>query len=309
VEDNINRLFIYLLNMSTYAIFRNGEEIKNKINLNYPFLWYGHFSVAKYNGTIVHFIIDYLKKINKSTIFALFQDDGNIPLNYIVDATENIITPNDNLIVGTLAQITEDKDIHYLYLPLDDVFFENGVSRYFQNIPSWNERKAIAYWRGGCSGDGGINSIRCRVVGKLLDYDKADAKITHWGGWENGKNVPENYFGDRMDYTEFLKYKIFMIVDGNCIASNHMWGFASGGVPFIISNAKCWFSEFLIPFVNYIPIQYDLSDLKEKIEWVVHNDSEAEKIAQNALQFSREVFSSEFQKKYVMNKINQFVGI
>jgi glycosyltransferase involved in cell wall biosynthesis len=100
-----------------------------------------------------------------------------------------------------------------------------------------------------------------------------------------------------------------MIIDGNGIASNHMWGFASGGVPFIISNTKCWFYEFLIPFVNYIPIQYDLSDLKEKIEWVINNDSEAEKIAQNALQLSREVFSSEFQKKYVMDKINQIVGI
>ena len=77
----------------------------------------------------------------------------------------------------------------------------------------------------------------------------------------------------------------------------------------MISNTKCWFTEFLIPFVNYIPIQYDLSDLKEKIEWVINNDSEAEKIAQNALQLSREVFSSDFQKKYVMDKINQIVGI
>jgi len=292
--------------MSNCAIFRNGEKIKSIVDtIN---LWSGDFSVANCNGTIVQFITKYLKKINKSTLLALFPSDGNIHLNCVIDATAQYVASNEKLIVGTLAQFTEDKDIHYLYLPLDDGFFENGVPHYFQNIPSWNERKAIAYWRGGCSGDGGINSIRCRVVGKLLDYDKADAKITR-GGWENGKNVPENYFGDRVDYTEFLKYKIFMIVDGNCIASNHMWGFASGGVPFMISNAKCWFSEFLIPFVNYIPVQYDLSDLKEKIEWVINNDSEAEKIAQNALQFSREIFSSEFQKKYIMYKINQIVGI
>ena len=37
--------------------------------------------------------------------------------------------------------------------------------------------------------------------------------------------------------TDYLQYKIFFIVDGNCIASNHMWGFATGCVPFIISNA------------------------------------------------------------------------
>jgi hypothetical protein len=59
-----------------------------------------------------------------------------------------------------------------------------------------------------------------------------------------------------------------------------MYGFASGSVPFMISKAKCWFSEFIIPFVHYIPIKYDLSDLIEKIEWVNENDGLAKKIAE-----------------------------
>jgi hypothetical protein len=42
---------------------------------------------------------------------------------------------------------------------------------------------------------------------------------------------------------------------------------------------------------------------------VINNDSEAEKIAQNTLKFSREVFSSEFQKKYIIESINKIVGI
>jgi len=292
--------------MVKYIIFKNGELI-DKSNHNDDILWCGAFSKATFDGNIVNFVTNYLKKINKSTILALYQSDGNINDEDINDS-KDYITENDILIVGTLAQVVEDKRLNYLYFPLDDCFFENGVNDYFQNIPLWNERKAIAYWRGASSG-GGKESARYRVVEKLLDYDKADAKITPWGGWENGKGIPDNYFGNRVHYTEFFKYKIFMIIDGNVIASNHMWGFATGCVPFIISNAKCWFSEFLIPHVNYIPIQYDLSDLKEKIEWVINNDSEAEKIAENALKFSRDVFSSEFQKKYLMNKINHIVGI
>ena len=292
--------------MVKYIIFKNGELI-DKSNDNDNILWCGAFSKANFDGNIVNFVTNYLKKINKSTILALYQSDGNINDKDINDS-KDYITENDTLIVGTLAQVIEDKRLNYLYFPLDDSFFENGVNQYFQNIPLWNERKAIAYWRGASSG-GGKESARYRVVEKLLDYDKADAKITPWGGWENGKGIPDNYFGNRVHYTEFFKYKIFMIIDGNVIASNHMWGFATGCVPFIISNAKCWFSEFLIPYVNYIPIQYDLSDLKEKIEWVINNDSEAEKIAENALKFSRDVFSSEFQKKYLMNKINQIVGM
>jgi hypothetical protein len=292
--------------MSNYIVFKNGEIIKNNMNKND--LWDGDFSKALPFGSIVQFVVNYLKQIDKNTLFLLTVSDGDITLDEINNNTKDYLSPEDTLIVSTLGQVKEDNDIHYLYFPLDDDFFNNGVSYYFQNIPKWNERKAIAYWRGGCSGFNGKESVRCRVVGELLDYDKADVKLTR-GWWEQGKGIPDSYLSDRVHYSEMLKYKIFMIIDGNCIASNHMWGFASGGVPFIISNAKCWFIDFLTPFVNYIPIQYDLSDLKEKIDWVINNDSEAEQIAKNALQFSRDYFSSDFQKKYLIEKINQMVGI
>ena len=62
------------------------------------------------------------------------------------------------------------------------------------------------------------------------------------------KNIDENLFGNYMNYTEFAKYKIYFIIDGNIIASNHMYGFYSGSVPFVISHPdnKFWFHD-LIP--------------------------------------------------------------
>jgi len=51
-----------------------------------------------------------------------------------------------------------------------------------------------------------------------------------------------------------------------------------------------------------------LSDLREKIEWVIDNDSEARKIAESAWLFSRTVFSSEFQKQYLKDRIDEIVG-
>ena len=99
-----------------------------------------------------------------------------------------------------------------------------------------------------------------------------------------------------------------LIIDGNVIASSHMWAFASGAVPILVSNATCWFSRFLIPFVNYIPILYDLSDLQEKINWILDHDSEAEQIAKNALEFARTIFSAEFQRKYIREEIEIFIS-
>jgi hypothetical protein len=105
------------------------------------------------------------------------------------------------------------------------------------------------------------------------------------------------------------KQKIYFIVDGNVIASNHMWGFATGAVPFLISNAYCWFSEYLRPYVNYIPIAYDLSDLVEKIEWVKNNDEAAKQIAKGALDLTRNVFSAEFQRQYLRKELAKYIPI
>jgi spore maturation protein CgeB len=75
----------------------------------------------------------------------------------------------------------------------------------------------------------------------------------------------------------------------------------------LISNAYCWFSEYLEPYINYIPVAYDLSDLVEKIEWVKNNDSAAKEIAQGALEFTRTVFSAEFQRQYLHKEISKYI--
>ena len=61
--------------------------------------------------------------------------------------------------------------------------------------------------------------------------------------------------------------------------------------------------EHLKPMVNYVPIKYDLSDLKEKIEWLIANDDAAQKIMLEAMELAKTVFSSEFQKQYLRESI------
>jgi len=292
--------------MSKYIFYDSGVLIKDTANtIN---LWNGLFSVAAIEGSIITFISNYIKG-KENALFISLVRDGDTMFKEVDDIiNENRYTnTTKKIIVGTLAQRLEDRDVKYLYMPLDDNFFTNGVNYYFRDIPPWESRKPMAYWRGGASG-GGLESARCRTVEKLINCPHADVKYTR-GGWETGKNIPEHFFvSERVHHRVFLDYKIFLIIDGNCIASSHMWGFGSGGVPFIISNANCWFMKFLTPFVNYIPIKYDLTDLIEQIEWVVHNDSEAKKIANAARDFSEKFFSSDFQKKYLMNEIDRFLS-
>jgi len=48
-----------------------------------------------------------------------------------------------------------------------------------------------------------------------------------------------------------------------------------------------FFFEHLKPWVHYVPVKSDLSDLKEKAKWCLTNYDEAQGIAQNALDFAR----------------------
>jgi hypothetical protein len=305
--------------MSNCLVFEDGILIENSINDN--LLWAGLFSTATCNGKIIEYVQSCLPK---NTIFVIPRSDGNINRikdnNYHDVDWDKQIQPyvdyakekNKVFILGTLCQIDEEKDINYLYLPLDDDFFNYGINNYFypDNFPldHWVKRNSNLCWRGSCSGIGGSQSLRARFVEAIHKYsNNQNVKLsTQWlERWHDGNTIPGYYFADRLHYTEFFNYKIFFIVDGACIASNHMYGFATGAVPFLLSNANCWFSHLILPYVHYIPVNYDLSNLIEQIEWVKNNDDKAKIIANNASQFAKIYFSSEYQKKYIKENIEK----
>ena len=139
-------------------------------------------------------------------------------------------------------------------------------------------------------------SIRMKVVEALYTNKNANIKFTH-GGWPINDNIiPSEHFKNRMTIQEQVYYKYILIIDGNCIASNHQWVFGTGSVPVMITHPdnKYWFKPYLKPMINYIPIEYDLSNLDEKL--VTHDD--AKNIAKNAIEMSNHIFTSEFQQSY-----------
>lgn len=200
--------------------------------------------------------------------------------------------------VGALCSRIQRPNL--VLLPLDDDTFERGLFPDI-NIPPWESRAPTLFWRGGASGFD-VPSLRERVVGHLHGVPNTDVKLTHWGGWENGKGIPEEHFADRCGLMSHFGYKYIPIIDGNCIASNHQWVFGSGAVPLLISHPDnaVWFQRYIRPMVHYVPIEYNLSNLEEMIEWLVSHDVEAKHIASNAMEFARCVFASDFQRQHLV---------
>jgi hypothetical protein len=212
-------------------------------------------------------------------------------------------------IVGCLCS-REFARSNLVYLPLDDATFRDGLESVLAPFkkPAWNDRKPIAFWRGGSSGHD-RPTLRVKIATALASHPNADVRITAWGGWENEQSIPPELFGARCDLGEHFKYKYILIVDGNCIASNHQWVFGSGAVPIMVTHPSnvYWFQKHLVPMVNYVPIAYDLSNLTEMIDFLVANDDKAKQIAEAAQEFARTVFSPTFQRKHIDDEIARVV--
>lgn len=100
-------------------------------------------------------------------------------------------------------------------------------------------------------------------------------------------------------------------MDGCCIASAHQWVFASGSVPILLTHPKndWWFRRYLTPMVHYVPIEYDLSDISAKLDWLTANDEAAKKIAENAMAFADYYLTSDFQKYHIENEVKHILRV
>ena len=289
----------------------------------YEYVWYGYLSFCRVYGKIIRFIMNHLDDENNNYYLAAPCCDGmvlephfrNITHgdsaieHFRYEATNSVF--KCKLIFVTLAT----RDFYapeIVLLPLDENSFRNGVrnelAKQVTFIP-WEEKKPIAFWRGcGTSGFPAPN-IRTKTVLALKDNPNSDVKFVK--EFIVNEYPDESLYAERVNVQEFLKYKYVFIIDGTVIASSLQWTFASGSVPVLITHPEnnWWFKKYLIPMVHYVPIAYDLSDLESQIQWLIDNDDKAREIAENAVRFSEEYLSAEFQHKYVVDEINRGIHV
>jgi hypothetical protein len=182
----------------------------------------------------------------------------------------------------------------------DDFFLESQAYYQFrqqveQQWLQWYERRPIAFWRGASTGsvltkENWRNNRRVRLCQIAKDYNDEqfiDAKITKLiqikdrevKQFIQNANLVDSYISS----IEFIKYKYVIDIDGN---SNSWPGLftkllTGSCVLKVESPWKQWYYSSLKPWVNYVPIKNDLSDLIDKIKWCRENDDQARVIAEN----------------------------
>jgi hypothetical protein len=160
---------------------------------------------------------------------------------------------------------------------------------------SWDQKIAKAVWRGSRTGghftlENFFEYPRSQAVSLSLKHpDWIDARFSlHCQeGGDLLEHFPE-YFGSALSLRKQLRYKYQLLIDGNsCAYSGAYWRWLSGSVVFKqASDSIQWYYRCLQPYIHYIPIKSDLSDLIDKLSWANQHDEEVHRISQHAYEFA-----------------------
>lgn len=166
-----------------------------------------------------------------------------------------------------------------------------GIDR---TVP-WNDRSPVAFWRGSSTGikPGGDWRRLQRVLLSRISLahpDLVDAGITKvvQADTDEEKGLRANgllrpFFPDK----DFVRYRYQIDVDGNSNAWPSMFIKMLTGSPVLkvasLRGYRQWYYDRLIPWRNFIPVDADMSNLVERVNWLKSHDDEANAIGMAAL--------------------------
>lgn len=127
-----------------------------------------------------------------------------------------------------------------------------------------------------------------RFFPSLIDAKFVDSKVKPMSQDLEEFLREEGLFGERIEGEDLARYKYHIAIEGNCAADRVVWQPFLGSVLLIPDGPWVHVSPVKImqPWVHYVPVMYDLSDLVEKLLWLQLRDEEARTIALNGVTFA-----------------------
>lgn len=179
----------------------------------------------------------------------------------------------------------------------------NGINLETTNFPiPWRNRKDLLIWRG----SGAQEKITCenmnrknRVILCRLGQehpDMIDAGFTFCIS-----SCIEEYGKEFVSFEEIFSHRYQIWLDGNAASySNSGWRLYTGSTVLKPDSPYTqWYYGDLQPWVHYVPVKEDLSDLIDTIRFLRENEKLAAQIAENGLQFAREHITNERNLLYL----------
>ena len=184
-----------------------------------------------------------------------------------------------------------------------------------RNDVPWKKKKDVAYWRGALTGvreklDRDVLTDeevcdripRCRLV---MLHDKStlvDARLTRTIDvpMDDLPGVPLFTRGNKKTtYKEQLQHKALIVMEGNDLATGLRWSLLSRSVVMMPPPERTsWaMEEWLEPWTHYIPLNRNLTNVEEMVQWILSNDKEARRIAERGALFAYDLVLHPSAKK------------
>lgn len=175
-----------------------------------------------------------------------------------------------------------------------------------REIP-WEGKVASLIWRGstaqGIVTPEHVESLSRVKLCKLSEQfpELIDSKFTIF--CQGGEDIPElqHFAGTKISYEEMSRHKFQFWIDGNTASySASGWRFFINSVVIKpMSENVQWYYGGLQPYVHFVPVEANLSNLVATLEWLKANDSVAKEIARHAVTFARESLTVEANMRYL----------
>lgn len=269
--------------------------------------------------------------INKRD-FPLLKRDGTEAYDAIFGEDFPLLSHNYRTYAPLLGMVTTDKNAD-IPMPTwedwarvssedDGKFFDTCRDYRMEFNTPWSEKIPVAVFRGATTGCGTTpeTNIRLRLAkmnqAGLKDADGLpfmDAGISSWNtrprkepGIDYLTTIEVKKLGiellDSISPQQQSQHKYIINVDGHVSAFRLSLEMKMGSVILLAdSKYRMWYRRYLQPWVHYVPIKEDLSDLYEQIKWCKTHDAECQQIVANAKTFYTTYLSKNAIFDYLQN--------
>jgi len=229
----------------------------------------------KDNGSIIYLVKKYWKKTN---------------LNYFLRCDwRDCIKKNDFIITHNRQYKTNDQVI----------FLKSGYTTpeamYIEDKIDFKFKKNSIIFRGATSGCFNMNSniqkvLRVKFMNNNFNINKnIDIGFSRFIGLtDENKTILNKYYKEPLSKNIQLEYKFILNIEGNDYASSFPWVLASNCCPlhnYPFSWESYIFGQDLLPWIHFIPVNNDGTDLLEKYNWCIQNLEKCEEIANNGKKY------------------------
>jgi hypothetical protein len=167
-----------------------------------------------------------------------------------------------------------------------------------QDVP-WYEKRPAAVWRGvttgACPGTADEFERHPRTQLVMRWHSCANPSIdVGYSGIVQGKDSMKPFVKGKMPIPAQLKHQFVISVEGNDVATNLKWVLASNSVPVMPPpRYETWLLESqLRPWVHYVPVKADFSNLADVLEWCKKRPRMCHDIAQNGRRYIAPFFET-----------------